>query len=89
MNHQLDVEWIDGGREPQCAADPNYPNGVVIDITKGGTPFCETALSPYPTPRCGWFFVRCRGCGQTALITTAGRVDDPRRVRLPCQELVQ
>lgn len=82
------IDWIDRGREPQCAPDPAYPKGKDIPSIK--EPSCFTAL-PYPAPRCGLFYVECKVCGTNALITTAGRPDDPRSVRLPCDkpEMVQ
>jgi hypothetical protein len=46
---------------------------------------CFTFLRPYPTPRCGKFMVKCDVCGEMVIVTTAGRRDDPRSVRLPCK----
>ena len=80
------VHWIDGRREPTCPPDPRYPNGVDLDISKGAAKTCTVRL-PYPALRCGQYFIRCLACkGQTALITTAGRSDDPRSVKVPCRE---
>lgn len=96
----LRVEWFDEGREPQHAPDPRYPNGIDIDQTtheridvKSGTidtfdpdrRSCFTFLRPYPAPRIGKFIVRCETCALLAIVTTAGRRDDPRSVRLPCK----
>lgn len=80
---QFDIKWIDVGREPQCAPNPAYPKGVRLDVTNGA-PGCWTGL-PYPAKRCGYYAVKCRSCGMTALVTTAGRLDDPRSVKLPCK----
>lgn len=78
------VEWIDRGREPQCPPNPDYPNGVDIDGAKAlGVDTCHTNL-PYPAKRCGLYYVECNICGSNALITTAGRPDDPRSVLIPC-----
>jgi hypothetical protein len=32
----LKVTWFDGKREPKCAPDPAYPNGMDIDPTQAG-----------------------------------------------------
>jgi hypothetical protein len=82
------VDWIDFKREPQCAPDPRFPNGK--DVSCGGgsslTCFCEL---PYPAPRCGMYIVRCDECGISLGVTTAGRPDDPRSVRVPCKRKLQ
>lgn len=79
------VEWIDGGREPTEPPDPRYPNG--IDAGPQGPlrlSSCRTAL-PYPAKRCGAYRVECETCGQSMLVTTAGRPDDPRSVTMICR----
>lgn len=81
---QIDVQWIDGGREPRNPPNPEYPNGVDLDLSGGAQAACSVQL-PYPAKRCGMFMLRCEVCGQTAAITTAGRVDDPRSARLACR----
>lgn len=77
------IEWVDSGREPQQRSDPRYPQGVNLDISAGRMPCCAVKL-PYPAQRCGYFVVTCDFCGQRVMITTAGRKDDPRSVRLAC-----
>ena len=84
-DEQFRIEWIDKGREPQCAPNPDFPDGIDADVTLGSRG-CGTKL-PYPAPRCGWFYVECRKCKTNCLITTAGRPDDPRSVKLPCKEI--
>jgi hypothetical protein len=79
----LTVQWIDDGREPQCAPDPAYPNGIDLDISKGAQRTCSTAL-PYPAKRCGFYVTRCELCDQSVICTTAGRPDDPRSIKVPC-----
>lgn len=78
----MKIEWIDRGREPQCAPDPAFPLGKDLDTTHGA-PSCFTEL-PYPAPRCGLYIVECETCGLRVGITTAGRFDDPRSVKLAC-----
>lgn len=82
MTKSMSVKWIDRGREPKCAPDPNYPDGKDMDMSFGGD-FCETAL-PYPAKRCGIYAIECKACGMTVGVTTAGRPDDPRSVKVPC-----
>lgn len=80
----LSVKWLDRGRDPQCAPDPAYPDGKDVDVSDGAAVTCETAL-PYPAKRVGIFIVECPTCGYRAAITTAGRPDDPRSAKIPCQ----
>ena len=80
----LRVVWIDSEREPKCKPNPLYPEGRDIDASDGAEQTCFTRL-PCPAPRCGLFYVACDLCGTNAMITTAGRVDDPRSVKLRCQ----
>ena len=81
---EFDVEWMDSGREPQCPPNPKYPEGIDIDISNGSGVSCLVEL-PYPARRCGLYRLHCRTCGFTAGVTTAGRPDDPRSVRIACQ----
>lgn len=80
----MKVEWIDRGTEPQNPPDPNYPMGIDIDASDGAAAACKVQL-PYPAKRCGYWYVECPTCGTNALITTAGRPDDPRSVKLACK----
>ena len=77
------IRWLDAGREPQSAPDPAYPVGIDLDVTNGRTPAC-TVILPYPAKRCGHYEVICTECKFSAAITTAGRPDDPRSVKIPC-----
>jgi hypothetical protein len=84
MSETLTVKWIDRGREPRCAADPQFPEGMDLDFSRGATNACETAV-PYPAKRVGYYVVSCDACGFSCIVTTAGRRDDPRSVRVPCK----
>lgn len=77
------VKWIDRGRAPTQRPDPMYPRGV--DVDTGQRPACSTVL-PYPAPRVGMWWVECRACGTTMLVTAAGRQDDPRSVAVACKQ---
>ncbi len=79
----VEIRWVDGGREPQCQPDPLYPKGIIIDLSGGAAKVCAVEL-PYPARRCGRHELRCRRCGVEAAVTTAGRPDDPRVVKLSC-----
>lgn len=84
MSEQFDIDWIDSGREPQCAPNPDYPAGIDLDYSQNLSPRCK-AILPYPARRCGYYVVRCTRCATTAVVTTAGRPDDPRSITLPCE----
>jgi len=79
------VTWTDGGRTATMKPNPAYPNGADLDISRGAVTACLVRLHPYPAPRIGKFVVECSECGYKAVITTAGRVDDPRSITLPCK----
>lgn len=87
MSERHKVEWIDHGREPQCAPNPLYPKGIDLDASLGARRTCKVDL-PYPARRCGHYAVWCSACGMTLAVTTAGRVDDPRSVTVACEELI-
>lgn len=82
----LTVTFLSHNRKPQVAPDPAHPNGIDLDLTDGAKSACLADL-PYPAECCGVLIVRCDQCGYSAAITTAGRVDDPKTVKLPCNLL--
>jgi hypothetical protein len=82
MTTDFIVKWVDGHREPQCEPDPMFPQGKDLCIATG-EPSCGVAL-PYPAKRCGLYIVECKKCGLRIGVTTAGRPDDPRSVRMTC-----
>lgn len=80
------VKWIDGKREPQCAPNPNHPSGADVDMRHDADePSCLCDL-PYPARRCGVYAVECSKCASRVVVTTAGRADDPRSVRVTCKK---
>lgn len=82
-----EVTFIDAGREPQEAPNPDYPEGIDLDATDGAAvQSCKVPL-PYPAPRCGAMVVQCKRCGFKAAATVAGRPDDPRSMRIPCKTI--
>ena len=84
MSSQFSITWRDAGREPQCAPNPAYPEGKDVDASDGAKQTCQTKL-PYPAKRIGAYVVRCNLCGLVAGCTTAGRLDDPRSLTMPCK----
>jgi hypothetical protein len=81
----IDVTFLDSGREPQCKPDPSFPNGKPINMTTSPLQKSCTNNLPYPAPRCGAYVVTCTICGYRAVLTVAGRPDDPSMVTLPCK----
>ena len=82
-NGDFIVNWIDSGREPQFPPNPLNPEGISLDGAIGSLPACETEL-PYPARRCGRFEIECKSCGVFIVVTTAGRPDDPKSVKINC-----
>lgn len=82
---KFSIVWHDANKEPQCAPNPAYPSGIDVDASLGAQNTCVAELD-YPAPRIGAHVVRCNVCGYSIAVSTAGRPDDPRSVRLPCQE---
>lgn len=82
MKH--DIEWIDSGREPREPPNPNYPCGIDLDLVTPGERCCLVKL-PYPAKRIGYYSIKCVACGTSIVVTTAGRADDPRSVKVRCK----
>lgn len=82
----LTAKWLprDGGRPPQCPADPAYPNGMDVDSAGPETLGCAVAL-PLVDNRIGLYIVECSKCGTRVAITVAGRADDARLARIECK----
>lgn len=83
MEQKMKVEWVDFEREPRCAPNPNFPDGVDADTSEGAMKTCIAQL-PYPAKRCGMYTVECPKCGIKVGCTTAGRPDDPRSIKIAC-----
>lgn len=82
----IQVEFQPSGRgKAQCASDPAYPDGIVLDISKGKQANCVVPL-PYPAPECGQWIVNCDECGLIVAVTAAGRRDDPVSIKIPCMK---
>lgn len=84
--NKITVEFVSHNRKAQMPPNPKYLGGIDIDLRNGANQGCETPL-PYPAECCGILLVHCSTCGSNAAITTAGRADDPRSVKLACQVL--
>jgi hypothetical protein len=77
------IEWKDSGKEPKCAPDPAYPNGIDLDVSNGSLTACTLPLD-YPAKRIGCYYIECKLCGIRVACTTAGRVDDPKSIKIAC-----
>jgi hypothetical protein len=84
----LKVTWIDAGKEPQVKSNPQFPRGADLDTAGKAKRTCNTALQ-YPAPRCGYHLVECSRCGLKVGVTTAGRPDDPRSIRVACKTVIE
>ena len=82
---KFEIIWHPRGGPPRSPPDPRYPDGMDADMAGDAKRACLVNL-PYPTEkRIGMFIVICGECGLRAAITTAGRPDDPRSVKLACK----
>jgi hypothetical protein len=82
MSHE--VKFAPSGRgKAQCDPNPDFPEGIALDATRGQTITCLVKL-PYPAPECGMWLVKCQACGIRVMVTAAGRMDDPVSIKLPC-----
>jgi LSD1 subclass zinc finger protein len=79
----LKAQWYSDKREPQGLADPKYPHGHDFDTSGGSGSTCSTTLT-YPAKGCGKWHIKCAVCQNSAMITTTGRVDDPKSIRMGC-----
>jgi hypothetical protein len=79
----IEVKFLSHHRKAKIAPNPRFPSGIDVDLSGGATPHCRTELA-YPAECCGVWLVHCPDCGIDAIITTAGRTDDPRSVKLAC-----
>lgn len=84
MSSAITVTWYDAGREPEIPPNPAYPNGIDLDTSGGAIATCTERL-PYPARRCGHYRIKCKTCGLHIIVTTAGRSDDPRSVKIACK----
>jgi hypothetical protein len=80
----ITVTFVDRGRTAKCPPDPMFPHGKDIDASHKSKHAC-TAQIPYPAPRCGLMVVHCSKCDQSVALTVAGRVDDPRSLKMACR----
>jgi hypothetical protein len=78
------VDWIDGHRTSEQAADPAWPDGWAADVALDAPRACRVEL-PCPAAGRGMWVVVCTKCGFAFSLAAAGRADDPRSVRVPCK----
>lgn len=77
----IKTDWHKGKGPP----NPLYPKGVELDISKDAKWTCSMEL-PYPAICIGYHLIECERCGLKVGITAAGRVDDPRSIRVACKK---
>ena len=83
--NNLRFTWVDRGLKPKQPPNPDYPAGIDLDLrTNKDAPSCAATL-PYPAKRIGYYLIRCVRCGLSTVVTTAGRADDPRSIRIQCK----
>lgn len=82
----MKISFIDSGRTARCAPNPDYLDGIDVDIS-GGDEVCCLVELPYPAPRCGQWVVGCEDCQQVNIVTAAGRADDPRTLKIACKKI--
>jgi len=83
---QFEINWHQRGGPPRSKPNPLYPHGIDLDLSDGASRTCTTAL-PYPTEKkvLGMLMIHCTKCGLLGTVTTAGRPDDPRSIKLACK----
>lgn len=81
----IDVQFISAGRNATEKPDPKFPDGMTVNLAPHALARTCTRNLPYPAPHCGQYAIKCRSCGLTAIVTVAGRPDDPKIVTLPCK----
>ncbi len=86
LENPISIIWVDALRAAECAADPRYPDGIDLDLSRGAEKACTVAL-PHPAKRCGCYKIHCIKCGMVVAITTSGRADDPRSIKFACKPL--
>jgi DNA-directed RNA polymerase subunit RPC12/RpoP len=84
MSAHHKVAWVDSGAEPKNKPNWRYPLGIDLDMSKGSDRTCLVELA-YPAKRIGYYSIECRYCGLRVAVSTAGRPDDPRSVKLGCK----
>lgn len=85
MNDTHSIEFQPSGRgKAQCPSNPDYPNGIALDITNGEEEGCMVEI-PYPAPECGLYVIRCNLCDTSVALTAAGRADDPTSIKMRCR----
>lgn len=82
MTKHHDIQFISNGRTATEQPNPAYPDGIDLNLA-GGRKACLVEL-PYPAPECGVYIITCKRCPMRIGVTTAGRIDDPKTVKMAC-----
>lgn len=85
---RFEIAWmVRGDGISRSKADPAFPDGMDVDLSKDAALTCSVAL-PYPARCVGTHLLICKLCGVRVAVTAAGRADDPRTVRVACMNMV-
>lgn len=78
------VEWVSKNRPPQCAPNPDFPDGKNLMHFDPEYLHCKIPI-PYPAECCGTWIISCLKCGLRVAATAAGRPDDPKSLTVNCK----
>ena len=84
---QFRCSFVDRRGPPKVAPDPAFPTGKDLDVTRLDGPSCTVAI-PYPAEERGVWIIECSRCKYRVAVTAAGRLDDPRSIRVPCKPML-
>lgn len=86
MSEKFSIEFMPSGRgKAQCPSDPKFPQGKIFDLRLiENVASCDVDLE-WPSPECGAWVIRCQECKSSALVTCAGRKDDPIKIKINCK----
>jgi len=87
MFDRFTIHWHDRGRPPKVAPNPDYPDGIELDLRQDKDRSACNINLPYPTghENIGTWVVECSKCGLRIGITAASRPDDPRSALVNCK----
>ena len=88
MSEKFTFEWIKRGDRPINPPNPDYPNGIEVNMRLRPGPVCHIDL-PYPAKEVGTHIITCNECGRRVAITAASRADDPRVLVVTCKKTLQ
>jgi len=79
------VSWWQAQGEAKLTPDPRFPEGRDVDVSLDAPLRC-TVRFDHPAPGFGAWIVECLVCGARVACSAAGLADDPRSVKIACQQ---